>query len=35
MERYNKRDVILLEAIYLKLKPWMKPVKIKELKAIL
>jgi len=29
MERYNKRDVELLERVYLKMKPWMKAPVIK------
>lgn len=32
MERYNKQDVVLLEKVYNKMKPWMKPVVIKVIK---
>lgn len=32
MERYNRQDVVLLEKVYNKLLPWMKPLIIKHIK---
>lgn len=33
MEKYNRQDVVLLERVYNKLLPWMKPVRLKFVKS--